>query len=189
MKIIQICGTNGTGKTTLVKNLLKSGRFLKMSIQVDGKNREWWFDGTVAILGKYNDSNCCGIDAGNYSGETLQHAITRILSDYMPNVLLLEDIRYGSTYKFKKNLESKAKMFGYDYFAFALIAKFETVSQRVYNRSKNINVDYDRIRSKARQVVNSCRKLQREGMSIVWVDTDEKDEKGVLSVLRGLIYG
>ena len=79
MKVVQVCGTNGTGKTTLVKGLLTTGRFLRMELQIDGEVKEWWFDGDVAVIGRYASNNCCGVDSSKYSGDQLIKVIDTIL--------------------------------------------------------------------------------------------------------------
>lgn len=189
MKIIQICGTNGTGKTTLMKNLLRSGKFLKMSVDVDGKSREWWFDGKVAVIGKYNSANCCGVDAGNWTGEALIKAIDTLIAKYGPKALLFEDVRFGGSYDFKKRVKQIAEKAGYEYSLFALTARFETLAARVLNRTGNSNANYDAMRSKARQVIISSRKIQQDGARVVFVDTGDVGPEQALNILVGEING
>ena len=189
MKIIQICGSNGTGKTTLVKNLIRGGKFLKMNVVIDGKNREWWYDGRIAVIGKYNSANCCGCDAGNYTGETLINVISALILAYRPNVILFEDVRFGGSYTFKTRAMRIAKENGYEYCSFVLMARFETLCKRVLGRTGNENVNFDQIRSKARQVISSSRKIHDDGASVVWVDTEKYSTEDILSCLRGVING
>jgi len=187
VKIIQICGTNGTGKTTLMKNLLHSGKFLKMSVSVDGKSREWWFDGQVAVVGKYNAFNCCGVDAGNYTNDSLTHVIEHVLRNYKPKTLLFEDVRYGGLFSFKQKMNEIAKTHGYTYCAFSLIASLPCIAKRVIDRSGNDGCNFDQMRSKARQVIKSTQRVAELGAEAVWVDTEKNPPDAVLSILRGVI--
>jgi hypothetical protein len=187
MKIIQICGTNGVGKTTLVKGLLSSGNFLKLNQEVSGISREWWFDGKVAVVGKYNDRNCCGVDAGNYSGDELIKTIVAIIQRNRPETVLFEDVRFGGGFTFKQKLKKAADGVGYDYYLMALIASLECSCNRVLNRSGNIDADYDSMRSKARGVINSTKKAGTIGAKIVFCDTEKNDKAAVLNVLRRVI--
>ena len=98
MKVIQICGTNGVGKTTLVKGLLNTGKFLRMELPIDGERKEWWFDGQVAVIGRYAQNNCCGVDASKYSADQLIKVIDTILAVYEPSTVIFEDIRFGGSY-------------------------------------------------------------------------------------------
>ena len=189
MKIIQICGTNGTGKTTLVKGLLKSGKFLKMTEPVDGRGREWWYDGQVAIIGKYNANNCCGVDAGNYSGDTLLNVIDTLLRNYAPKTIVFEDVRYGGLYSFKHKAKALGEQYGYGYCAFTLIASLECVARRVIARTGNEGCDFDRMRSKARQCIKSTAKIGQEGAETVMIDTERFVQEAVLAALRMKVYG
>lgn len=187
MKIIQICGTNGVGKTTLVKGLLTSGNFLKLNQEVSGISREWWFDGNVAVIGKYNAQNCCGVDAGNYSGDALIATIKAVIARNRPDVVLFEDVRFGGGFTFKQKLKAAADEVGYDYYLLALIADLDISCNRVLNRSGNVDADYDAMRSKARGVINSTKKAGAIGAKTVFCDTGKNDRAGVLNVLRRII--
>lgn len=187
MKIIQICGTNGVGKTTLVKGLLTSGNFLKLNQEVSGISREWWFDGKVAVVGKYNDRNCCGVDAGNYSGDELIKTLKAVIARQRPEVILFEDVRFGGAFAFKQKLKKAAYDVGYDYYLMALIASLECSCDRVLNRSGNVDADYDAMRSKARGVINSTKKAKEIGAKVVFCDTEKHDKAEVLNMLRRII--
>ena len=187
MKIIQICGTNGVGKTTLVKGLLAAGNFLKLNQEVSSISREWWFDGRVAVVGKYNDRNCCGVDAGNYSGEELIKTVKAIIQSNNPEVILFEDVRFGGNYSFKQKMKQAADAVGYDYYLLALFADLECSCNRVLNRSGNADADYDAMRSKARGVIKSTRKAHEIGAKVVFCDTGKNDKAAVLRRLMLII--
>ncbi len=189
MKIIQICGTNGVGKTTLVKGLLTAGNFLKLNQEVSGISREWWYDGKVAVIGKYNDRNCCGVDAGNYSGDELIKTIKAVVARNRPEIVLFEDVRFGGGFTFKQKLKKAADEVGYEYYLMALIASLECSCERVLNRSGNVDADYDAMRSKARGVINSTKKAGEIGAKVVFCDTEKNDKAAVLGVLRRIING
>ena len=187
MKIIHICGTNGVGKTTLVKGLLTTGNFLKLNQEVSGVSREWWFDGHIAVVGKYNAQNCCGVDAGNYSGDALIDTLCAIIKRTRPETILFEDVRFGGGFTFKQKLKKAADEVGYDYYLMALIASLECSCNRVLNRSGNRDADYDAMRSKARGVINSTKKAGEIGAKVVFCDTEKNSKAEVLNVLRRII--
>lgn len=187
MKIIQICGTNGTGKTTLVKNLLLSGGFLKMQSVIDGKSREWWYDGKTIVIGKYNSNNCCGVDAGNYTGEELLSTIKAVIQQEQPLTVVFEDVRYGSVFSFKQKLKSVADSLSYDYYLLNLIADLDVSCNRVLDRSGNSKANYDAMRQKARGVIYSTRKAEKIGAKALFCDTGKADKQTVLNLLRGVI--
>ena len=189
MKIIQICGTNGAGKTTLVKNLLANGDFERDYIEIDGKTKEYWFDGEIAVIGKYNSANCCGVDAGNYTGETLLKAIQAVAEQIEPEIIVFEDVRFGCSFAFKQKLAYFAQIGGYKYVLVNLIARLEITCERVLNRSGNVNADYDAMRGKARGVINSSRKAAACGAKVLFYDTGKNGKGDTLAFLLGVING
>lgn len=189
MKIIQICGTNGAGKTTLVKNLLANGDFERREISIEAKAKEYWFDGEIAVVGKYNQANCCGVDAGNYSGQTLITTIQSVAQTEKPEIIVFEDVRFGGSFAFKQKLAEIAQKNGWDYVLVNLIAGLEITCDRVLNRSGNVNADYDAMRSKARGVINSSRKASSCGARVLFFDTGKNGKGNTLAFLLGVING
>ena len=188
MKVIQICGTNGTGKTTLVKGLLNSGAFLRMDLPVGGENKEWWYDGEVAVIGRYGRNNCCGLDAGNYSGEQIYKHLDVILSVYEPNAVVFEDVRYGTLYSFKSRMRTIAEKHGGTFCVVALYMPLERAAERVFERTGNESINIDAIRSKQVQVLRSTRKIQSEGVEAHFIDTSITDKKRLLYTLGRIIH-
>lgn len=187
MKIIQICGTNGTGKTTLVKGLLRGGAFRQICLRIEGKQKELWYDGHVAIIGRYTENKCCGVDTESYTSKQLLKAVDAVLGLYRPLVLLFEDMRFGCLYSFKSRLKEVAEKHKYEYTVVALLASLETISNRVIDRSGNIYVDFDRMMSKQRQCITSAHKIKADGARVVMLDTDMLDESALLSVIKQII--
>lgn len=189
MKIIQICGTNGVGKTTLVKGLLSSGNFTKLNIEVDGVSREWWYDGNTAVIGKYNDRNCCGVDAGNYSVDGLIDTIKAVICQNKPDCVLFEDVRMGTSYAFKDKLLRTADVVGYEFNVLALIASLECSCNRVMERTGNPGANYDAMRGKARAVINTTKRIGEQGAKVFFIDTEKNSKTAVLNTLRRLTNG
>ena len=183
MKVIQVCGTNGTGKTTLVKGLLNSGNFMRMELPVDGESKEWWFDGRVAVIGRYAQNNCCGVDAGKYSGVQLLKVIDTILDVYGPKAVVFEDVRFGGSYSFKARARDCANRRGYEYVVITLIASLKAVSERVINRSGNEGVNFDQMRSKQRSCITSTRKIANDGVDTYIINSEQKSRNELLFAL------
>ena len=167
--------------------MLTTGNFLKLNQEVSGVSREWWYDGHTAIVGKYNDRNCCGVDAGNYSGDALIATLKSIIGRNRPEVILFEDVRFGCAFTFKQKLKKAAEDFGYDYYIMALIASLECSCDRVLNRSGNIDADYDSMRGKARGVIKSSKKAGEIGAKVIFCDTEKNDKAAVLNRLKRII--
>ena len=189
MKIIQICGTNGVGKTTLMKNLLANGNFEKNAVSIDGVQKEYWFDGEIAVVGKYNDANCCGVDAGNYSGEVLLKTLDKVITEVKPDVVVFEDVRFGGSFAFKERLNKLTRQRKCAYTLVNLIASPECSCNRVLNRSGRMNADYDAMISKARGVIKSSRKAANLGARALFFDTGVNGQGETLRFLLNVING
>lgn len=187
MKVIQICGTNGAGKTTLVKNLLSNGDFERTEIDVEGVQKEIWGDGEITVIGKYNQANCCGVDAGNYSGDILLKTIENVIHTANPKVIVFEDVRFGGSFTFKEKLLNLAKRNGAMYILVNLILSPEISCDRVLNRSGNVGADYDAMISKARGVIRSSRKAAEIGAKVLFFDTGKNDKAAAWRFLLNVI--
>lgn len=187
MKVIQICGTNGTGKTTLVKGLLTSGKFLRMELPIDGEVKEWWYDGEVAVIGRYASNNCCGVDAGNYSGEKLIAVIERLINNHRPKVILYEGLIFCKLMSFSERVKEVAYNNGYQYLMITLIASLQTIHDRILKRSGNPNVNFDRMRSNQMLNIRNAKKMAADGVRVLLIDTEYKSAKETLRALKKLI--
>ena len=186
-KIIQICGGNGTGKTTLIKRLLESGPFYNSKLQIAGKTKEYWCDGDIAVIGKYNENRCCGLDSENYSIKDLLASINTVISQQNPLVILFEDMRLGSTYPCKEKLRMVANNAGYEYCVITLIADLTLIAKRIVERSGNENVDFDARRMLQKQCIRSSRKIEANGAKSYIVDTGRNTLDMTFSILKGII--
>lgn len=63
-KIIQLRGTNATGKTTACRQFIQSGQFTVRSVPVYGKYIEYHYDEQrkIAVVGRYDQRECGGVD-------------------------------------------------------------------------------------------------------------------------------
>lgn len=179
-KIIQICGANGSGKTTLVKNLLRSRSFSRCSINVGGVSREYWYDGSIAVIGVYNDENCCGIDRSNYRKGQLEDTIERIISRLDPDIILFEGIIIGTMFSFKQRISEISMRASREYLIFNLVGSPNLLCERVYKRSGNKNCNYDAVISKQRQVINSSKKAVALGAKCIFVDIEKEEPQNIL---------
>ena len=188
MKVIQVCGTSGTGKTTLIKGLLSSGRFIRLYSTVDGEARELWYNGEILVLGRYNRNNCCGVDAWKITGEQFLKVLDTILAVYEPRVVIFEHLMFGLTYRFKHDARACAEKHGYEYVVVVLTASLNTLSERIIGRTGNESVNFDAVMSKARTAIVSTKKVEAEGAKAYILDTERIDRKSLLRAFKEIIY-
>lgn len=187
MTIIQICGTNGTGKTTLVRNLMATGDYEHRTMMINGKPKDYYTDGKTLVIGKYGTANCGGVDAGNWNKHDLMTAIDILVQTECPETLIFEDIRFGGSGVFKQELATYAISNGHRYTIITLTAPAECTCNRVLNRSGNRDANYDRMLQKAKSIYRSSQRAKQYGAKVVVVDTEKNDEIQTAEILQRAI--
>lgn len=94
MIVIQIRGTSGSGKTTVMKQLMKNYRWLEMRIDGRKKPLYYYHNKDIAILGHY-ESVCGGCDNIGSAGkvyDVIQKIDTAIV--LCEGLLLSEDVKW-----------------------------------------------------------------------------------------------
>lgn len=189
MKVIQICGTNGVGKTTLARKVLTSSPFKRYEVCAAGENKEVWFDGDTAIIGRYGTANCGGVDADGYLTEILLETILRTIREFKPRVLMFEDYRYGSVYNFKRRVHEIARGNGYEYIVFLLVADPKTIVERIIGRSGNENRNFDAKIELQKACIRSAKRIARDGVKVKVIDTGKSTRQEVADALSEVMNG
>lgn len=185
MKVIQISGTNGTGKTTLIKSLIQKSNFMRLQLPEGNEIKYWNYDGRIAIIGTYDNTNCCGVDKGTVRAESLFGAILFVIRQ-APEVILFESVIYGSSYKFRKRVADTCLSFGIQYINVILFAKPEIIVKRICERTGR-NADFDAIMQKGKQVISGGRKLHQEGVPVYWLGTGCIQRQRLLTILEYIV--
>lgn len=185
MTVIQICGTNGVGKSTLVRSLLP--HLFRDEIMIDGEKREVWKDDRITVIGKYNERACGGIDAGGYTTETLSATLRAVMRS-RPRYIVFEDANFGSTYAFKKRVRKTAEQAGGKYICVTLYASELAIVERIIERSGNEDRNFDSIIGKQRSVIRTSRKMQADGAAALFIDTTNKGKQEVADILFEVMH-
>lgn len=184
-KLVQICGVNATGKTTLMRNVIASQQGLdKIEIQAGGKAYEALSNDAVCILGRYNENKCCGIDGYISNKDELFEYIQASLKDRLAQVIFLESVMYGLTYRFRRRVFDACKANGFEYHAIQLVAPIEVIEQRIYQRNGGKPVNMETKFSNQASLIKSGALLKLDGAIVSNIDVSTKDAETVFGIVR-----
>ena len=175
MKVIQLRGTNATGKTTAIRQFIEKGEFEIGTINVQGLPIEFHEEKKrgIIILGRYDLSTTGGIDGRITNKTVLRNSIVKILKELKPDVLIFEGIVYGVTFKFAFELYSVLQKIGCDYIGVCLIPPLDIAFKRVAERNGGKQINYMSLQSKWFTAQKSYEMLRRNGVPVVVVDTSK----------------
>lgn len=173
MKVIQLRGTNATGKTTTVRQFIQNNNFVVKSIRVGCRDIEYhWDDGRkIAIIGRYDQAMSGGVDGYITSKDVLRDTIIRMVKNIKPNAVIFEGIVYGVTFQFAYELNKVLEKIGCDYVGICFLPPLEVVFDRLSIRNGNKPVDYMSVQNKWFTASRAYDKLKRYGVNVKLVDT------------------
>lgn len=175
MKVIQLRGTNATGKTTAIRQFIQRGNFRVTSIRVRGKDIEFHYDDgrRIAILGRYDLNVSGGIDGRITDRNVLLDSIIKIIKTIQPEILLFEGIVYGVTFKFAHELYHVLRSLNYDYIGICLLPPLEIAFKRLEVRNGGKPVDLLKVQDKWFETARAAEKLQKHGVPIKVIDSSK----------------
>lgn len=187
MKVIQLRGVNGVGKTTAVRQYIERGEFCVESIEMNGKQYFYHFDGKIAIIGRYDLRQSGGIDGCITDKHELKNLITRMLRVIKPETLIFEGVMYGKTFQFSYDISLLAKALGYEYLAVCLVPSFDVSILRIWGRNGNKDVNVENLESMYRQAIKTNSMLRSSGVNTVEIDTGSVPKDEMYTILEGII--
>lgn len=171
MKIIQIRGINGSGKSTVAREYIENGHFVVREQSLAGSQYSYCYDGETAIIGRYDVRECGGVDGEIRDGDELKNLIVRIAKEVKPETLVFEGIMYGKSFQFSYDIHKWAKAMGHKYIALCLMPSFDEAMLRVWNRNGGKPVNVEALENGYRACIKSNSKLRAMGVDVRIVDT------------------
>lgn len=186
MKIIQIRGSNGAGKTTIVREYIERNGFEPISVKVGGSEIECSKVGSTIIIGRYDRNECGGCDACVKSGDELKNTIAKIARELRPEAIVFEGFIYSVSFDFTYQIYKHAKRIGAEFVAICLEPPFETTLERIYSRNggKEINIE-GRERNYLRGIISND-KLAKAKVDLLRVDTSKIERGKMWSLLEDI---
>ena len=184
MKIIQIRGSNGSGKTTIVRQYANKNNLKIKSIEVNGietfiSTNE---TGDIVVLGRY-DKKTGGCDLFKNTDHVF-NTIISVIENMKPRTIVFEGMIYSLSFRFAKKVFDLAKHYGYYYKAISLYTEPDVVLKRIYKRNGGKTIKENLVLDKIKSVMNSHIKLLEHGIESKKVDTTKIAETDMYKVLE-----
>lgn len=184
-KIIQLRGTNATGKTTACRQFVQSGHFCVRSVPVHGKDIEYHYDDErkIAVVGRYDQRECGGVDGYIKNKNFLRDSIVKIIKKERPDALIFEGVMYGVTFKFGAEIDIVSKKLGYHYVGICFFPPLDVALERLYSRNGGKEVNVKSFQDKHISAAKAYKKLRDNGTDVKIIDTSKiplKDMKRII---------
>lgn len=187
MKIIQIRGNNGVGKTTMVREFIKKHDSEIVSINVNKREIECHKINDIIIIGRYDKNACGGCDSAIKTADELKEVIAKIIRQLKPGVLIFEGVMYGKTVKFTEEIYSFARKAHYDFLAVCLEPSFETSLARIYERNGGKEINVKSLAEKWKHSITSNQKLREMKIPTITYDTGKMSVEEMGEVLENVL--
>ena len=172
-KVIQLRGTNATGKTTAVRQLIETGGFEvrffrhgKMDVAYTMNDER-----SICVLGRYDTRVCGGFDGVIKDKRLLMDIIIKMLKVLQPKYYVLEGVMYGVTFAFGFNLNKVCDMLGYHYVGLCLIPPLDVSLLRLYGRNGGKEIDVKHLQDKHFATIRAYEKLKANGVDVKIVNS------------------
>ena len=186
MKVIQLRGTNATGKTTTVRQFIQRNNFVVNSIRVGYRDIEYHWDSQrkIAIIGRYDQAMSGGVDGYITDKDVLRDTIIRMVKNIKPNAVIFEGIVYGVTFQFAYELNKVLEKIGCDYVGICFLPPLDVVFDRLAVRNGGKEVDYMSVQNKWFTASRAYEKLKRAGVDVKAVDTTKIPKKQMYKLIE-----
>ena len=186
-KFIQVRGTNATGKTTAVRNLIQKGDFSVYSTNVYGNNFPYTFDGQTLIGGRYDTRECGGLDGVIKDRNVLKEYIIKLIKQYQPKTFILDAVMYGTTFKFAYELNYVLKKMGYKYIGLTFAPPLDVSLIRLYQRNGGKEINVEHLQQKHIQSISAYKKLKACGIDVRLIDTSKIPKEQMHKIIEDVI--
>lgn len=170
MKIIQIRGSNGAGKTTVVRQFIAGRESEIIQVKVGNKTVQCTKVGDGVVIGRYDQNVCGGCDSAVKGADTLKDCIAAIAKK-KPEFIVFEGVLYGQTFDFSYQISKLAKILNAEYVALCLESPFAMNIERIYGRNGGKPIKVKALCDKYYRTLVNHVKLRDAGVNAISVDT------------------
>jgi tRNA uridine 5-carbamoylmethylation protein Kti12 len=189
LKIIQIRGNNGTGKTTIIREFIKGKSSDIIKVFVEKHEIECHKINDIIIIGRYDKNDCGGCDPVIKSGDELKNLIAKILKLFKPKILIFEGVMYGKSFDFTYQIYRYALKMNIDFFAICLEPDFDTSLERIYKRNGGKEINVKNLESGFKGCIRSNLRLEAMKVPLKKYNTGKMTPKEMGEILEEAIQG
>lgn len=186
-KVIQIRGTNATGKTTAVRNLINKGGYRVASIQVRGTEYPYTYRDGIVIGGRYDTRECGGLDGVIKDKTIMKEYIVKLLKGMKPKVLILDAVMYGVTFQFAYELDIACKSLGYHYIGLTFAPPLDVSLLRLYQRNGGKYINVEHLQNKHISSIKAYKRLKACGVDVRLIDTSKVPKDQMHKIIEDAI--
>lgn len=185
-RVFQIRGVTGAGKTTAMRNLLRSlGTPRTFRAATAHGPEAYTTSGKLVAVGDYNaTAKCVGCD--RLKGRRQIFDAVDAAIDRGHELIGLESMIFSTTFKMSSDLSRHLEARGYDFLLVFLDCDFATALERVHARNGGKPISLVGLEHRVSAYETSMGKCIEAGMSNVRIDAT-KGEKYVLERLRAAV--
>lgn len=183
-KLIQIRGTNATGKTTAVRNLISEGKFKIFSIKVRGKEYPYTYDGEIVVGGRYDTRECGGLDGVIKDKNVMKEYVIKLLKELKPKAFILDAVMYGVTFRFAYELNVVCESLGYHYIGLTFAPPLDVSLLRLYQRNGGKDINVEHLQQKHIQSVKAYKRLKACGVDVRLIDTSKVPKEHMHKIIQ-----
>lgn len=184
MKIIQIRGCNGTGKTTAVREFVNKNNLKIKEITINNllTHISVSDDNKIVVLGRY-DKKSGGCDLYK-SNDHVFNTMIWVITNIKPRLVIYEGVIYSTIYKFSVRVAEMAKKYGYKYMSIQLRTAPSTILDRIYKRNGGKKINEKLVFNKIKMVNSAQNKLHLDGYETKTIDTTNIDLNNMYRILE-----
>lgn len=182
--VLQIRGSNATGKTTVVKGFIERNRLFKRSINIRKFGECFYYSdcsNKYIVIGDYEKKNG-GCDCLK-GAEHVYCFLKEIIEAYEPEILIFEGFIYSTSAKFARVLNKELNKCGYKFKAIFLYRDFNDVIDKISIRNGGAKLNIESLYSSYNSAIKAYINLLKSGINIKRIDVTNYEFEDMKSLI------
>ena len=185
MKIINVRGSNASGKSTTVKQFLDGHP--QEVLELNGNYVTFASDMNAYVLGRY-DCTSPGCDRYKSFDEVFDQ-ILFLIKKKKPELIIYEGMLISKEFKRTYLLSRVAKLHGYEFYCIVLVRDFFNVIKLLEKRNNGKDYNSANVMRTYETVLSCSTRLKEKGVNVIEVDVDSYKENEMKNILEGVVNG
>lgn len=185
MKIINVRGSNASGKSTAVKKYIEG--YSQKVIELNGNYVTYVKEIDAYVIGRYD---CTSPGCDRYkSFDDVFEQIVFLLKTEQPELIIYEGMLISKEFKRTYLLSRVAAKYGYEFYCVVLVRDFFNVIKLLEKRNNGREYNSANVMRTYESVLSCAQRLKEKGVRVVEVNPDHYKEDEMKKILEGVING